>query len=99
MTGVITPLRLCALRVSLCQHLEVSHTCVPSSDHGDTPRSFSLLVVGKVRVMAAFVCGEDIASRVCIRVKVLQTRVCSPATCLYACPPDVRPYIFLTKLF
>jgi len=48
-------------------------------------RSFSLLVVGKVRVIAAFVCGEDIASRVCIRVNVLQTRVCVCVCLLLLC--------------
>jgi hypothetical protein len=66
----------------------------------EMPSSFSLLVVGKVRVIAAFVCGEDIASRVCIRVNVPQTLcVCLPATCLYACPPDVYSCISFTKLF
>ena len=45
-------------------------------------RSFSLLVVGKLRVKAAFDCGENIASRVCVRVNVLQTRVC---VCVCVC--------------
>jgi predicted metal-binding protein len=49
--------------------------------------SFSLLVVGKVRLIAAFVCGEDIASRVCTRVNVLQTRVCVFACYLSVCMP------------